>query len=380
LFEIELMNDLHEFLHPVDRHAINDDRGYNDGQLGNFIRIYEEELPDLEGVDIVIAGVNEYRGGGADIMLHGTDAIRRELYQLHSWHQDVSIADIGNIRAGASLQDSYAAIKTVVAELRRFGCTVVLIGGSHDCTLAQYFAHKDAGEFIEATVVDSLINLSSDSSLRSENFLMELLTSEPNHVHHYNHIGFQSYFVHPRMLETIDKLRFDCFRVGMAREQIDEMEPVIRNSNLLSVDLAAIKHSDAPGSGISPNGFTGEDMCSLMQFAGMSPSLTSAGIYGYNTDLDEHQLTAKQVSQMLWYFIDGKSRSKQEAAIQDKDQFNMFHTAFTDIDATFFQSKKTGRWWMELPDKKVIACSYKDYMLASNNEIPERWLRAQERQ
>ncbi len=30
---------------------------------------------------------------------------------------------------------------------------------------------------------------------------------------------------------------------------------------------------------------------------------------------------------------------------------------------------------MQLPDSKFIACSYKDYLLASSNEIPERWLR-----
>jgi len=48
---------------------------------------------------------------------------------------------------------------------------------------------------------------------------MEMLTSEPNLVKHYNHIGFQSYFVHPRMLETMDKLRFDCFRLAWQRKK-----------------------------------------------------------------------------------------------------------------------------------------------------------------
>jgi hypothetical protein len=49
------------------------------------------------------------------------------------------------------------------------------------------------------------------------------------------------------------------------------------------------------------------------------------------------------------------------------------------VDTIFLQSKKTGRWWMQLPNNSYIACSYNDYMLASSNEIPERWLRAQER-
>jgi formiminoglutamase len=34
---------------------------------------------------------------------------------------------------------------------------------------------------------------------------------------------------------------------------------------------------------------------------------------------------------------------------------------------------------MQLPNKKMIPCTYNDYLFASNNEIPERWLRAQER-
>jgi hypothetical protein len=34
---------------------------------------------------------------------------------------------------------------------------------------------------------------------------------------------------------------------------------------------------------------------------------------------------------------------------------------------------------MQLPNRQFIACSYQDYLQASSNEIPERWLRAQER-
>ena len=127
------------------------------------------------------------------------------------------IADIGNIKTGASINDSYAAIKMVLKELLQMNKTIIILGGSHDNTLAQYFAYKDLDKIIEATVVDATIDLKSESSLRSENFLMEMLTGEPNMVRHYNHIGFQSYFVHPHMLETMDKLRFDCFRVGTAK-------------------------------------------------------------------------------------------------------------------------------------------------------------------
>jgi len=374
------MYDLHDFLMPIAVHELNDDKGYTDGQLAKHISIYEKELPDITHADIVLVGVLETRGSGVfDNTMHAADCIRKQLYQLHYWHTDVIIADMGNIRTGATLNDSYAAVKTVLAELLRLNKTVVILGGSHDITLAQYFAYKELQQVVEATCIDATINLKGENPLRSENFLLEMLTGEPNLVKHYNHIGFQSYFVHPRMLETMDKLRFDCFRVGTARENIEEMEPVIRNTHLLSFDISAIKYSDSPASSESPNGFTGEEACILARFAGLSNTVNSFGIYGYLPHLDVKDLSAKQVAQMLWYFIDGKSRSRQEASIEERDQFNEYHTSFTEVESIFLQSKKTGRWWMQLPNKKFIPCSYTDYINASRNEIPERWLRAQER-
>lgn len=373
------MYDLHEFLSPINVAILNDDNAYNETQFGSIIKIYEDELPVLDGIELVIVGVNEFRGAGFIPKETAADQVRKQFYQLYYWHKDIRIADIGNIKTGASINDSYAAIRLVLKELLLLGKTIIILGGSHDNTMGQYFAYKDMGRIIDATVIDAKIDLKSESSLKSENFLMEMLTGEPNMVRHYNHIGFQSYFVHPHMLETIDKLRFDCFRVGTAKEQLEEMEPVIRNSDLVSIDISAIKNSDAPASVCSPNGFTGEEACSLARYAGMGSSISSFGIYGYDTDKDVNDLTALQISQMLWYFIDGKSRNAQEARLDEKQNFNEFHTAFAEIDTVFLQSKRTGRWWMQLPDKRIIPCSYNDYLFASNNKIPERWLRAQER-
>ncbi|HUP12741.1 MAG TPA: arginase family protein, partial [Niastella sp.] len=221
-----------DFLQPVNRHMFSDDEGYKDGQIGKRIVVYEdEEMPDIKAADIILVGCNETRGSGPMPKgISAPDAIRRQFYSLYQWHSDVNLVDIGNIIIGASLNDTYAALKTVLAELTDAGKTVVVLGGSHDLTLAQYYSYTSRKYIIEATCVDSLIDLSMESRNRSENFLMEMLTGEPNFIKHYNHIAFQSYYVHPHMLETMDKLRFDCFRVGHVKDAIDEMEPVIRNS------------------------------------------------------------------------------------------------------------------------------------------------------
>ena len=369
-----------EFLTPLNRYELSNDEGYKGRQLGKVLDMYEEEFPDLDEVQVVLLGCGEQRGSGM-IGQESTapEAIRRQLYQLFYWHTDIRMADIGNIRSGSSFSDTYAAMKMVVNELVNAGKLVIILGGSHDLTLAQYQAYASNKRLIEAACVDALIDLNIDSPFRHENFLMEMLTGDPNYVRHYNHIAFQSYYVHPRMLETMDKLRFDCYRVGHVKENIDEMEPALRGTNMLSFDVSALARAFAPANRLSPNGLYGDEACQLMRFAGMSPMMSSIGIYGYQPERDEEEMTARQISQMIWYILDGRSRGRREASLDEKDSFNEYHMAFAEVETIFLQSKKTGRWWMQLPDKSFIACSYKDYLLASSNEIPERWLRAQER-
>lgn len=369
-----------DFLEPLNLHAISNDEGFSHTQLGEHISVNQDYFPDLDKADLVIVGCGEYRGADpSNPSLKSADAIRKEFYSLYYWHKEVAIADIGNIKTGATIKDTYAALKTVVNELIHHNKRVVILGGSHDLTLAQYKAYADSETIIEATCVDARIDLNLESFLAADNFLMEMLTSEPNYVRQYNHIGFQSYFVHPNMLETIDKLRFDCYRVGRVKEKLEEMEPLIRNSNLFSFDISAIQNSHAPANRLTPNGFTGEEACTLMQYAGMSMNVNTIGIYGFVDSYDHHNLTAKQISHMLWYLVDGIYKGKSESDLNQRDNFNEFRMAFAELETTFLQSKKTGRWWMEDINGKMIACSHFDYLVASANDIPERWLRSAER-
>ncbi|MEI6947969.1 formimidoylglutamase [Paraflavisolibacter sp. H34] len=369
-----------DFLTPVNKDMISEDVGYRDGQIGYSIEVHEEELPSIETADLVLVGCNEQRGAGQVAESRAADAIRTEFYRLYQWHNDIRMIDIGNVRTGKSMYDTHAALKVVIQEVMAAGKMIVVLGGSNDLTLSQYYAFADNETSIDAAGIDAVIDIDTDSPLPCDNFVMEMMTGEPNYLRHYNHLGFQSYFVHPRMLETLDKLRFDFFRTGHVKEHIEEMEPVLRNCHMASFDISALAHAFAPANPLTPNGLTGEEACILMQYIGMSTQMHSLGIYGYQPQRDRDSMTAKQISQMLWYLVDGRSRGKREAFFDERHLFNEFHTAFAEVDTVFLQSKRTGRWWMQLPDQKYIACSHRDYLMASSNEIPERWLRALERQ
>lgn len=373
-------NFLTDFIDPVSKTEIADNEVFTPHQIGHIIKVYEKNIPDLDNVDVILIGCAENRGSNPSIIKDNIpNDIRKAFYSLYHWHTDVHIADVGNIKQGLTLADSYAALTAVLKEILPLNKKIIILGGSHDLTIPQYQAYAALEHIIEATCIDALINMEQNTAHKDHSFLLDVLTTEPNYVKHYNHIGFQSYFVHPHLLETIDKLRLDCYRLGKVKEHIEDMEPVLRHTHLLSIDIAAIQHSYAPASTLSPNGLTGEEICTLMQYAGMSNTVTTTGIYGLTTEKDMHDLTAKQIAQMLWYYMDGVSRGKLEADLEDREQFNEFHVAFAEVEAHFLQSKRTGRWWMELPNQSFMPCSYYDYLKASQNGMPERWLRAQER-
>ena len=375
------LSSIADFLQPVNLDLLSKDEGYRDTQLGKHIKVYETQLPDISDADMVIIGAGECRGAGYALNDHASaDGIRSALYALYYWHAQVTIADLGNVKIGQTIQDSYAALRTVIAELILQNKKVVVIGGSHDLTLPQYHAYTSIPTLVNAVVTDAKIDLDLEARLPADHFLEELFTGLPNHLNHYAHIAFQSYFMHPHMLETIDKLRFDCFRLGVVREDIEEMEPVIRDSHMMSFDISAIQNAQAPANIITPNGLNGEEACVLMQYAGMSWKTSSIGLYGDQAELDRNGLSAIQIAQMIWYIIDGIQKGKKESPLSATERFKEFHIAFSDIDTQFLQSKSTGRWWMQLHNKEWAPCSYKDYLVASKNEIPERWLRALERE
>jgi formiminoglutamase len=367
-------------LEPINIYEISNDEPYLKNMVADKITIYSEHWPDVTTADVFIIGVNDMRGNLTVSNISPANEIRAQFYKLFYWHSEVKIIDLGNIVTGKTLQDTYAALASVIEELQALQKPILIVGGSNDMVQGQYQANVKLKQLVEITGVDALIDIEENQFSPATQYLYPILTSEPNYALHYNHLGFQSYFVNPDLLQTIDKLRFDCFRVGKLKEHIEEAEPLMRASKILYFDVNAIAGAYMPGNAISPNGFTGEEACILSRYAGMTTAAATFGIYGYHAEKDPLQLGALQIAQMMWYYIDGVHKRMIEAQLSDNNSFNEFHLNLAEVNTSFLQSKKTGRWWMQLPNGQYVPSSLKDYQVASRNEIPERWYRIQERE
>ncbi len=380
---------LEAYFQPLDASLLwHDGQALPSDALGNAIQSYYQEgkFPDFEGVRIAIIGVGEDRGNQLNIgAANGMDHIREKFYSLKVHQHSQRIIDLGNIRRGDTLEDTYAAIATVIYELIPLKIIPVILGGSQDLTYGHYAGYKKLEQIINIVSVDSHFDLGQpEDPVNADTFLGKIILEQPNYLFNFSNIGYQTYYVGTESVELMKKLYFDTFRLGQVRDDIQETEPIVRNADLVTVDLSAIRHSDAPGnSQASPNGFFGEEACQILMYAGVSDKLSGLGIYEYNPKFDVNGQTASLVAQMLWYFIEGVSSRKQDLPLLNANNYITYIVAIANVaqEITFIKSTKSDRWWMKLPmegsrnrylSHHLLPCSYKDYQQACNNEVPDR--------
>jgi arginase family enzyme len=380
---------LEEFIQQPDEY-IYETENFSAHQFGQQI-ISPFSLPDnLEGISLAIVGIKEDRGSVQNVgSATSPDEIRKQLLLLAKFNTDLKIADIGNVEPGASLKDSQIALSNVISELLRMKIVPVIIGGSHDLTYAQYGAYHGMNRNINITIVDSMLDLrEGDDEITDENFLVRIFAAEPSFLFNFNMVAFQTHLVSPKMLETIEKMHFETYRLGKVRADIQDIEPVMRSTHLCSFDMNAIRFGDSPGSyNSSPNGLFGEEACQLARYAGQSEFLESFGLYGCNLAYDNRDQSVKLAAQILWYFIDGFVNRKNDFPREKDENYLKYTVQFkaNNYEMNFWKSKISDRWWLEVPtDSKprnqkkfhIIPCSYNDYLLACKEEVPERWLKA----
>jgi arginase family enzyme len=362
-------------------------------QLGDVVKAFSSpnNFPDLKGVDIVIIGVFEDRNAiNNSGCSKAPNKIRKYLYRLFEGNYLANFADLGNIKMGNTVEDTYFALSRVLKELIKNNIVPIVIGGSQDLTFANYQAYEDLGQIINIVSVDPLFDLGdTEREINSQSYLSKIILHQPNYLFNFSNIGYQTYFVDQEGIDLMKNLFFDTYRLGHVQANLEEVEPIVRNADLISFDISAIRYSDAPGNrNASPNGLYGEEACKIAHYAGMSDKLTSIGFYEMNPDKDPNEQTAHLVSQIIWYFMDGFYSRKNELPHQEKRRFIKYHVTLENEkdELVFYKSKKSDRWWMEIPlrsSQKVkfkrhhlIPCSYLDYQTALNNELPDRWWKA----
>ncbi len=352
----------------------------------SFIFINRYKMPNHEGMDIALIGLCEYRGAGTSATNNNSiNEVRKELYKLKKGFGNYRIIDLGNLRNGPTLEETYLRIKEVCRYLMEKDIIPVLFGGTHDLDLGQYYGYESLKKLISVLVIDNQMDF-DESQVQTKGHLSKIFKYRPNYLFSYYHLAYQSYLTDQNSIELLEKLSFEAIRLGVVKENIKNIEPMIRDTDMMSFDLSALQNLYVPAASDSKiYGLTGEEACQLSWYAGQNEKMSSVGFYNYDASQDsEKRQTAFVLSTMIWYFIEGYYHRKGDKNFKSND-YLMYevHLGRTPETIRFYQSKLSQRWWMEILNlgsktgfnrPRMIACNYSDYETALKGEVPDRWI------
>ncbi|WP_370479872.1 formimidoylglutamase [Tamlana flava] len=378
------------FLSPVSDLVLAHNELLSAQALGRKLKIHsaQQGIPDLDDVNIAIFGVLENRN---DVNYIGEEfhlnEIRKSFYSLFPGSWNTTIADLGDINRGESVEDTYFALKEAISILIKKNIIPIILGGSQDLTHANYRAYDALIPMVNIVNVDAQFNLGdSTKPIKNNSFVGKIILEKPYNLFNYANIGYQTYFNSQEEIDLMDSLYFESYRLGQVSKDITIVEPVLRDANIVSIDLGCVKGSEVSlNQKSSPNGLDGKEICAIARYAGISNKVTSFGIYEYKPSKDD-EMTAMLISQVLWYFIEGVNYRIKDDDFSDDRNYQKFICMVDDQELVFYKSNKTGRWWIEIPflaevnnklkSHTLLPCMHQDYLDACNNMVPDRWYKA----
>ena len=356
---------------------------YKPFQIGALISRYETDFPSLEDKKIAIIGVPEGRGDAENIGTNkAASKIRKELFKLAGNSAIEKFAvDLGDLQIGDSFEDTLIALKEVLTALHKKKITTIIIGGSIELSKSLYTSFEEIAKNIDVSMISAMLPI-----LEGE-LLDGIIKHQPNYLLNLNAIGFQGHYIPAKSLDVLQNLNFGHVRLGTLKKNAEDAELLLRNTNLVLFDMGVIKHADAPGNAFAnPIGLDGDIACQLAWYAGVNDTSKCFGIFNTNPGLDDRDQTSKLASQVVWYFIDGfVNRKHDHPNLHDEFIRYRCNLDHKQPDLLFHKSKRTNRWWMEIPHPRslhntdmnvIIPCSYNDYQAAAAGEIPDRYLNA----
>lgn len=369
-----------DYLTPLSKSDFSTNK-YFKGQLGNSVVIYsgKEKATDFK---VVIIGLNENRNEVHPESEFNPNKVREFLYKLTDF-KSLPVLDLGNLIKGKKLADTYSCIQQIVEYLNEINIVTIFIGGSQEKAIPISKGVKIRTQKPEISFVDACIDQAPNSvDFNSTSYLKTKELSSENLIKSL--IGFQSYFVPGIVSDDLKQLGYNLFRLGVIRNNLNIVEPILRDTDFLSFDCSAIRQADSPQSLFkSPNGLYAEEACQLINIGGLSDKIKFLHILGINTEIDYPNQSTHLLAQLVWHFLLGLANRKGDYPVNSIKNYKKIYLKNEKLnhDLVFYKNDENKRFWVEIPSEKekqpeIFSCSEADYVAACNSEIPERiWKR-----
>ena len=365
-----------EYFNPVNIEIIDYADNLDNNQLGSKLKINgRDNLNFFDDLDVVIFSINEYRfNSSIQKSFNANKDFRKKLYSLYYGNWDLNIYDFGDLENGNEISDTQFALEKILEFFSKNQILVLTIGGSQNLLYSLYSSLKQSLQKINLVSVDNKIDFSENN----ESFLSKIIMDDDNKLDNFSNIGFQKHLSSDPENKFIDKMYFESINLGNIKANINEAEPVLRDSNIVSFNIDSVKSGDLNNAHQYPNGLNSYELCSLSRFSGLSSRIKIVSFLE-NWDLS---IMNSLLAESIWYVLDGYSTRVDENPLDDSNDFIYYHVELDNYKFKFYRSKFSDRWWVEFLNdelitikKDIISCTLNDYNNCRNSVIPDRILR-----
>lgn len=361
----------------------------NTFQLGSHVTFYDGDH-DISQFKFSILCINETRGSkpiSTDEILF--EAIKYEFYSLYTGNWNVSILDLGVMHQGENTSDTHFLVSKIVHQLLHNKTLPIILGGSQDLVYPIYRAYDKIKYMLNLVNIDFRFDLGdSNKNLDNSSYISHMVVNKPYNLFNYANIGYQTFLNSQEEINLLEKMFFESYRLGQLAEDIKSMEPVLRDADIVALDIRAIENKSLSQENLNPNGISSREICSLSRYAGLSDKVSSFGVF----ELQEaySKASTKLIAQILWYFIEGVSYRINEKVDITNSNFLRYQVPVEEYTLVFYESQLSERWWIEIPfdvnsahnklkQHTLLPCDKKDYLSACNQELPDRWMLAKQK-
>ena len=367
-----------EYFNSVEKNALDFANNLNVDQLGKKIGINgRDDYNEFSNINIIIFSISEYRHNQSINKKFNADKdFRKKLYSLYIGNWTSKIYDMGSLVNGNKISDTNYALEKIINSFVKNQIFVITVGGSQNLTTSLYSSIKPLLSSINLVSINNKLDFTKNNNTE-ESYLSRIILDDENKLNQFSNIGYQKHLISQDEIGLINKMKFESLSLGKVKSDVNNAEPVLRDSNLTSFDIRSVKSGDINNAHQYPNGLTTYEFCSLSRFSG-SGSKSKVVSFFENWDFS---IMNSLLAEALWYVIDGFNSRFDENPEEDSDDFVYYHIELDNYKFKFYKSLITDRWWVEFindelisVEKNIISCTANDYYQSKNSIISKRIL------
>lgn len=262
------------------------------------------------------------RNGGRSGAAEGPAAFREQFYRLtpdpRTYQEFIELLahtrDLGDIDCSGSLADRLNSLTQVVSDQLSAGTFVVIIGGTHDLTLAHWRSYSLISRPVAVINIDSHLDVRpvGKTGTHSGSAFREIIETHSSNFLGYTAFGANPWSVAKAHLDFM-QLNNCTVRFGpeLSESEISQSVLATTQSTLLTFDLDSLSGFECPGvSAPAAAGISAKQFFASMESAGLNRNIHSCDLVELNPRYDMSNQSARVTAVGVWHLLRGFSRRK----------------------------------------------------------------------